>query len=43
MTELTDLVARVRAGSMRGSEMSDPTLTVSNLGERGVGSVLGVM
>ncbi|QYB04612.1 2-oxo acid dehydrogenase subunit E2 [Rhodococcus sp. USK10] len=43
MSELTDLVARARAGSMRSSEMSDPTLTVTNLGERGVGSVFGVI
>jgi len=37
------LVARVRAGSMRSSEMSDPTLTVTNLGEQGVQSVYGVI
>ncbi|KJF22613.1 2-oxo acid dehydrogenase subunit E2 [Rhodococcus sp. AD45-ID] len=43
MTELTDLVARARAGSMRSSEMSDPTLTVTNLGERSVEAVLGVI
>lgn len=43
MTELTDLVARARAGSMRSSEMSDPTVTVTNLGERSVQAVLGVI
>ena len=43
MTELTDLVARARAGSMRSSEMSDPTLTVTNLGDQSVESVLGVI
>ncbi|GAA4488483.1 dihydrolipoamide acetyltransferase family protein [Rhodococcus olei] len=43
MAELTDLVARVRAGSLRSSEMSDPTLTVTNLGERSVQSVFGVI
>ncbi len=43
MRELTDLVARARAGSLRSSEMSDPTITVTNLGEAGVESVLGVI
>jgi pyruvate dehydrogenase E2 component (dihydrolipoamide acetyltransferase) len=36
MTALSDLVRRARAGSLRSSEMSDPTITVSNLGEGGV-------
>ena len=40
---LRDLVARVRAGRLRSSEMSDPTLTVTNLGEQGVESVFGVI
>ncbi len=40
---LRDLVARVRAGRLRSSEMSDPTLTVTNLGDQGVSSVLGVI
>lgn len=43
MRELSDLVARARAGSMRSSEMSDPTLTVTNLGEQGVQSAYGVI
>ncbi|CRK51199.1 Branched-chain alpha-keto acid dehydrogenase subunit E2 [Rhodococcus sp. RD6.2] len=43
MADLVDLVARVRAGSMRSSEMSDPTLTVTNLGDQGVRSVFGVI
>ncbi len=43
MTALRDLVARVRAGSIRSSEMSDPTITVTALGERGVDAVLGVI
>jgi pyruvate dehydrogenase E2 component (dihydrolipoyllysine-residue acetyltransferase) len=33
MKRLRDLVARVRAGRMRGTEMSDPTVTLSILGE----------
>jgi pyruvate dehydrogenase E2 component (dihydrolipoamide acetyltransferase) len=40
---LRDLVARVRAGRLRSSEMTDPTLTVSNLGDQGVSSVFGVI
>ncbi len=43
MSDLTDLVARARAGSLRSSEMSDPTITVTNLGEQGVDSVFGVI
>jgi pyruvate dehydrogenase E2 component (dihydrolipoamide acetyltransferase) len=33
MLQLRDLVARVRSGRIRGSEMSDPTVTLSILGE----------
>ena len=36
MGALTDLVARARAGRLRGSEMSEQTATVTNLGDRGV-------
>ena len=43
MAALKDLVARARAGRLRGSEMSDPTLTVTNLGDQGVESVFGVI
>ena len=43
MRDLTDLVKRARAGSLRSSEMSDPTITVTNLGEEGVDSVHGVI
>lgn len=43
MQELTDLVKRARAGSLRSSEMSDPTITVTNLGDQGVESVWGVI
>ncbi len=43
MRELADLVRRARAGSLRSSEMSDPTITVTNLGEQSVQSVLGVI
>jgi len=43
MRELADLVQRARAGSLRSSEMSDPTITVTNLGEQAVESVFGVI
>jgi pyruvate dehydrogenase E2 component (dihydrolipoamide acetyltransferase) len=43
MADLSDLVKRARAGSLRSSEMSDPTLTVTNLGDTGVEAVFGVI
>lgn len=36
MAGLTDLVARARRGTLRSSELSDPTITVTNLGDLGV-------
>ncbi|MGO9733064.1 dihydrolipoamide acetyltransferase family protein [Mycobacterium sp.] len=43
MSDLTDLVARARAGSLRSSEMSDPSITITNLGDKGVDAVFGVI
>jgi pyruvate dehydrogenase E2 component (dihydrolipoamide acetyltransferase) len=43
MKALADLVRRARAGSLRASEMSDPTITVTNLGEGGVESVFPII
>jgi pyruvate dehydrogenase E2 component (dihydrolipoamide acetyltransferase) len=43
MCELRDLVARVRTGGLRSSELSDPTITVTSLGEQGVEAVYGVI
>jgi len=43
MKKLADLVKRARAGSLRSSEMSDPTITVTNLGEGGVQTVFGII
>jgi pyruvate dehydrogenase E2 component (dihydrolipoamide acetyltransferase) len=43
MAALKDLVARTRAGRLRGSQMSDPTITVTNLGDQGVELVHGVI
>jgi len=43
MADLADLVKRARAGSLRSSELSDPTITVTNLGDQGAESVFGVI
>lgn len=43
MARLRDLVTRARSGRLRGSEMEDPTITVTNLGDQGVESVQGVI
>ena len=43
MRDLIDLTTRARAGSLRSSEMSDPTVTVTNLGDQGVEAVYGVI
>jgi len=43
MQRFTDLVARARAGSLKSSEMTDPTITITSLGERGVDAVYGVI
>ncbi|MFD8544481.1 dihydrolipoamide acetyltransferase family protein [Streptomyces sp. NPDC059649] len=43
MADMKDLVARARTGRLRGTEVSGPTITVTNLGDQGVESVLGVI
>lgn len=43
MQRLQDLVKRARAFSLRSSELSDPTMTVTSLGDLGVDTVLGVI
>jgi pyruvate dehydrogenase E2 component (dihydrolipoamide acetyltransferase) len=43
MLALTDLVRRARSGGLRSSELTSATVTVTNLGERGVESVFGVI
>jgi len=40
---LRDLATRAKAGRLRGSELGDPTLTVTNLGDQGVEAVYGVI
>ena len=43
MKNFRDLVLRARAGSVRSSELSDPTITVTSLGEQGVEAVFGII
>ncbi|MFM9961136.1 MAG: dihydrolipoamide acetyltransferase family protein [Planctomycetaceae bacterium] len=43
MQEFRDLVTRTRSGRLRSSELSDPTITVTSLGERGVEAVFGII
>jgi pyruvate dehydrogenase E2 component (dihydrolipoamide acetyltransferase) len=43
MLSLRDLVNRARSWRFRTSEMSDPTITVTNLGERGVETAFPVI
>jgi len=43
MELLRDLVTRARSWRLRSSEMSDPTITVTNLGDRGVETAFPVI
>jgi pyruvate dehydrogenase E2 component (dihydrolipoamide acetyltransferase) len=43
MHGLSDLVRRARSGGLRSSEMTDATITVSNLGDEGAASVFGII
>lgn len=43
MQGLNDLVQRARAGSLRSSELTSATITVTNLGEQSVENVFGVI
>lgn len=43
MREFRELVTRTRNGGLRASELSDPTITVTSLGENGVEAVFGVI
>jgi pyruvate dehydrogenase E2 component (dihydrolipoamide acetyltransferase) len=43
MARMRDLVQRTRAGRIRSSELSDPTITVTSLGERGVETLYGII
>jgi pyruvate dehydrogenase E2 component (dihydrolipoamide acetyltransferase) len=41
--DLLDLTRRARAGSLRLAELTDATITVTSLGDQGVGTVFGVI
>ncbi|MBF4766745.1 2-oxo acid dehydrogenase subunit E2 [Nocardioides agariphilus] len=43
MARMKDLVTRARGGRLRGRELTEGTLTVTNLGEQGVEAVYGVI
>ena len=43
MKSFRDLIQRARIGSLRSSELSDPTVTVTSLGEQGVETVFGII
>ncbi|AXX97259.1 dihydrolipoamide acetyltransferase family protein [Profundibacter amoris] len=43
MTSMRDLAARVRTGRFRATELTDATITVTSLGERGVDQLFGVI
>lgn len=43
MARTRDLVVRVREGRFRSSEIADPTITVSSMGDRGVEALFGVI
>ncbi len=43
MADMKDLIIRTRAGRLRSSEMTDATVTLTNLGDLGVESSFGVI
>ena len=43
MSSFRDLVQRARAGSLRSSEIADPTITITSLGETGAEAVYGLI
>jgi pyruvate dehydrogenase E2 component (dihydrolipoamide acetyltransferase) len=43
MAALRDLITRTRSGGLRGSELTDATVTVTSLGDLGVEAVYGVI
>lgn len=43
MKAMSNLIERTRSGRLRSSEMTDATVTVTNLGDRGVRTVFGVI
>jgi pyruvate dehydrogenase E2 component (dihydrolipoamide acetyltransferase) len=43
MRSFRDLVQRARSGGLRSSELADPTITVTSLGDQGVETVFGIV
>jgi pyruvate dehydrogenase E2 component (dihydrolipoamide acetyltransferase) len=43
MASLRDLISAARAGRLRSSQLVDPTITVTNLGDQGADEVFGVI
>ncbi|HEY0952301.1 2-oxo acid dehydrogenase subunit E2 [Nocardioides sp.] len=43
MARLKDLVVRARGRRLRGRELTEPTITITNLGDQGVEAVFGVI
>ncbi|MCX8225858.1 MAG: dihydrolipoamide acetyltransferase family protein [Sulfitobacter sp.] len=43
MVRLRGLIERVRQGRLRARELSDPTITLTSLGDRGVSGITGVI
>lgn len=43
MADLRDIITRTRAGRLRSSDITDSTITITNLGDLGVETVFGVI
>lgn len=43
MTRLVDITNRARNGRLRGSDLTEPSITVTNLGDQGVRAVFGII
>ncbi|GAA0683433.1 dihydrolipoamide acetyltransferase family protein [Marinobacterium maritimum] len=43
MQDLNDLITRARTGMLRSSELTDPTITLTNMGENGVEGIFGII
>ncbi|TNE80098.1 MAG: 2-oxo acid dehydrogenase subunit E2 [Gammaproteobacteria bacterium] len=43
MAHMNDLIERTRRGTLRATELSSATITISNMGERGVETLYGVI
>lgn len=43
MASLRELIARARSGTLRSSELSDPTITITSLGERGADAAFPII